>query len=113
MGYLTDLTQEGKHDSISPDGPSATDHRALVMAKVQSRKGTTKLYSLLDVDPELDSLVVELLGVERPSFDEFLRSVRVFMMERRDSINVPVIETETAEIDATVLLEALVTLVVE
>lgn len=51
------------------------------MSRAQARKGTTALYSAFDADSELKSLVFVLVGVERPKFEEFLRSIRGVLMD--------------------------------
>lgn len=106
LGSLTELTQEGKPNGVRPADTSDTSLRSLIIQKSQSSKGTTAMYSAFDAYFDLKSLLVYLVGVPRLTFDEFLNSVRVVLIDRGASTSYQPTEPETDAIYAAVPVEA-------
>lgn len=60
--------------------PSDTSTQNFFMPRAQTLKGATTLYSELDSNRELKNIVIDLVGSECPTFEEFLRSLRGFLL---------------------------------
>lgn len=87
--------------------------RTVVITRAQSRKVTNSLYSAFDEDPELKSRVVDLVGVERPTFEEFLSSIIGDALDRRVSNSATMSESATGTTVVAVPIKYLVAPVVD
>lgn len=108
LGSLTGLTQEGKPNGIRPVGPSDSTPRTVFIPRVHTPKGATELYSAFDADPDLKSLVVDLVGVERPKYKESQRFILGVLLELRAANRVTLSEPAIAETTSDVPIGALV-----
>lgn len=113
MGSLTDQRQERKPDGIRPAVPSDSAPRTAVMQRAQTLERTTVLYSAFYADIELKSLAFYLAGVKRPSFEEFLTSIRGVFLDLRAANRVTLSDPATSTTASAVTIEPLVAPVVE